>query len=141
MRGAELTLDRVKESQKAAPVRVSRLSDFVSSEEVKELHEKVFKANGQNRKAFDVVDSYIARIMLYFGFEGYRAWKMGEIPDYRMRRLVEAARASQIDLITNLEAVLVATGIAGATSKKAKGPLGHANEIIKKNEKIAKGEV
>lgn len=139
MRRAELTLERVKESQKAIPVHVSRLSDFVSSEKLKELHDNNAKAV-ESRRRFDAVDSYVARIIGYFGYEAYKDWKAGIIPDYRMRRLVEAYRASQIELMMNVEAVLVATGIAGATSKKAKGPLGHANEIIKKNEKIARGE-
>lgn len=139
MRGAELTLERVKESQKAIPVHVSRLSDFVSSDKLKELHDNNAKMV-ESRRKFDAVDSYVARIMAYFGFEAYSAWKDGIIPDYRMRRLVAAYRASQAELLANVEAVLVATGIAGATSKKAKGPLGHANEIIKKNEKIARGE-
>lgn len=139
MRGAELTLDRVKESQKAAPVRVSRLSDLVSSEDLKIIHDNNAKV-ADSRKKFDAVDSYVARIMLYFGFEGYLAWKSGEIPDYRMRRLVEAARASQVELITNLEAVVLLSGAAGATSKKAKGPLGDAHKVIQRNEKVAKGE-
>lgn len=140
MRGAELTLNRVKKSQKAAPVRVSRLSDFVSSEEVKQLHNNNFKASRETRKAFDVVDEYVARIMLYFGYEAYKDWKMGIIPDFRMRRLVEAARASELEMITNLEAVILAGGIAGAMSKKSKGVLKQAQKIIEKNEKRMKGE-
>lgn len=139
MRGAELTLDRVKESQKAAPVRVRRLSDFVSSEKVKELHDNIAKVRESSKK-FDMVDSYVARIIGYFGYQAYLDWKAGIIPDYRMRRLVEAYRASQLELMTNLEAVILATGIAGATSKKAKGPLGDAHKIIKKNEERAKGQ-
>lgn len=140
MRGAELTLDRVKGSPKAMPVREYRLSDFVSQEKVEELHEQ--NASGsKNAGTFDLVDSYVARIIAYFGYEAYKDWNEGIIPDYRMRRLVEAYRASQLELMTNLEAVVLATGIAGAFSKKAKGPLGEAHKIIKKNEKIIGGGV
>jgi hypothetical protein len=139
MRGAELTLERIKESPKAMPVREFRLSDFVSSEKVEELHKKNAKGSVQ-AKHFDMVDSYVARIIAYFGYEAYKDWNAGIIPDYRMRRLVSAFRASQLELMTNLEAVVLATGIAGAFSKKAKGPLGDAQKIIKRNESIAKGE-
>lgn len=138
MRGAELTLGRIKESQKAMPVREFRLSDFVPSKQVEELHERNAKGSAK-AKLFDAVDSYVARIMAYFGYEAYLDWKAGIIPDYRMRRLVEAYRASQVELITNLEAVILETGIAGAWSKKAKGPLGDAHKIIKNNENYAKG--
>lgn len=140
MRGAELTLGRIKESQKAMPVREFRLSDFVSSDKIEELHER--NAKGSTKvKLFDSVDLYVAKIMAYFGYDAYLDWKMGIIPDYRMRRLVEAYTASQLALFTNLEAVVLATGIAGAWNKKAKGPLGDANKIIKRNEKFMKGEV
>lgn len=140
MRGAELTLEKIKESPKAVPVREFRLSDFVSQEKVEEVHER--NASGAKKaRLFDAVDSYVARIIAYFGYEAYLDWKMGNIPDYRMRRLVEAYRASQLELLTNLEAIVLASGIAGAMSKKAKGPLGEAQKIIKKNEKIIGGEV
>lgn len=140
MKRAELTLEKVKGSPKAKPVREFRLSDFVSREKVEELHERNAKGSAKS-KLFDAVDLYVARIIGYFGYEAYSEWKMGIIPDYRMRRLVEAYTASQLALLTNLEAVVLATGIAGAFSKKAKGPLGDANKIIKRNEKFMKGEV
>ena len=138
MRGAELTLGKIKESQKAMPVREFRLSDFVSQEKVEEVHRR--NATGSSKvRLFDAVDSYVARIIAYFGYEAYLDWREGNIPDYRMRRLVEAYRASQLELLTNLEAIVLASGIAGAMSKKAKGPLGDAHKIIKNNENYAKG--
>lgn len=140
MRRAELTLEKVKESPKAMPVREFRLSDFASKKEIEELHDRNAKGSAKT-KLFDAVDSYVARIMAYFGYEAYLDWKMGIIPDYRMRRLVEAYRASQVEIMTNLEAVVLATGIAGAWNKKARGPLGDAHKIIKRNEKYMKGEV
>lgn len=140
MRGAELTLEKIKGSPKAMPVREYRLSDFVSQENIEELHERNAKSTSK-AKLFDAVDSYVARIMAYFGYEAYLDWKMGKISDYRMRRLVEAYRASELELFTNLEAVILATGIAGAFSKHAKKPLGSAHEIIKRNEKIIGGDV
>jgi hypothetical protein len=140
MRRAELTLEKIKESPKAMPVREFRLSDFVSQEKVEEVHRR--NATGSSKvRLFDAVDSYVARIIAYFGYEAYLDWRKGNIPDYRMRRLVEAYRASQLELLTNLEAIVLASGIAGAMSKKAKGPLGEAHKIIKKNEKFIGGEV
>lgn len=140
MRRAELTLEKIKESPKAMPVREFRLSDFVSQEKVEEVHRR--NASGSSKvRLFDAVDSYVARIIAYFGYEAYLDWNEGNIPDYRMRRLVEAYRASQLELLTNLEAIVLASGIAGAMSKKAKGPLGEAHKIIKKNEKFIGGEV
>lgn len=139
MRGAELTLERVKKSQKAAPVHVSRLSDFVSSDKVKELHANNVKGSVR-KKQFNAVDSYVAEIMARFGYEAYKDWKMGIIPDSRMRALIWAERAREAALLNNIEAVITLTGIAGATSKKSKEPINRAIQQIKNNEKVMKGE-
>lgn len=139
MRGAELTLERVKESQKAAPVHVSRLSDFVSSDQLKELHDRNAKGSVR-RKAFDMVDAYVAEIMARFGYEAYKDWNMGIIPDSKMRRLVAAERAREMALINNMETVITLGSIAGATSKKAKEPINRAIQQVRNNEKITKGQ-
>lgn len=138
MRGAELTLNRVKESQKAAPVRVSRLSDFVSSEEAQELHDRNAKGSAR-AKRFDAVDSYVAEIIARFGYEAYKDWKIGIIPDETMRRFIWAERGRERALLNNLEAVITLGSIAGATSKKSKEPINRAIQHIKENEKMAKG--
>lgn len=140
MKGAELTLERVKQSQKAAPVHVSRLSDFVSSEKIEELHANNVKGSPKAKK-FDAVDSYVAEIMARFGYGAYKDWKMGIISDYRMRRLIWAERAREAAYLNNIEAVITLTGIAGATSKKSKEPINRAIQQIKNNEKVMKGEV
>lgn len=139
MRGAELTLEAVKKSQKAAPVHVSRLSDFVSSEKVEELHANNVKGTAKAKK-FDAVDAYVAEIIARFGYEAYKDWKMGIIPDYRMRRLIWAERAREAAYLNNIEAVVTLAGIAGATSKKSKEPINRAIQQIKNNEKVMKGE-
>lgn len=139
MRGAELTLEAVKKSQKAAPVHVSRLSDFVSSDKVEELHANNVKGMAKAKK-FDAVDSYVAEIIARFGYEAYKDWKVGIIPDYRMRRLIWAERAREAAYLNNIEAVITLTGIAGATSKKSKEPINRAIQQIKNNEKVMKGE-
>ena len=138
MRGAELTLEAVKKSQKAAPVHVSRLTDFVSSDKVKELHENNVKS--AKPKLFNAVDSYVAEIMARFGYEAYKDWKMGIIPDSRMRALIWAERAREAALLNNIEAVITLGSIAGATSKKSKEPINRAIQQIKNNEKVMKGE-
>lgn len=140
MKGAELTLERVKQSQKAAPVHVSRLSDFVSSEKIEELHANNVKGSPKAKK-FDAVDSYVAEIMARFGYEAYKDWKMGIISDYRMRRLIWAERAREAALLNNIETVMTLGSIAGATSKKSKEPINRAIQQIKNNEKVMKGEV
>lgn len=140
MRGAELTLEAVKKSQKAAPVHVSRLSDFVSSEKIEELHANNAKGSPKAKK-FDAVDSYVAEIMARFGYEAYQAWKTGIISDYRMRRLIWAERAREAALLNNIETVMTLGSIAGATSKKSKEPINRAIQQIKNNEKVMKGEV
>lgn len=139
MRGAELTLEAVKKSQKAAPVHVSRLSDFVSSDKVEELHANNVKGTAKAKK-FDAVDAYVAEIIARFGYEAYKDWKMGIIPDYRMRRLIWAERAREAAYLNNIEAVVTLAGIAGATSKKSKEPINRAIQQIKNNEKVMKGE-
>lgn len=139
MRRAELTLNKVKESEKAIPVHVSRLSDFVSSEETEELRAK--NAQGSKRKKkFNAVDSYVAEIIARFGYEAYKDWNMGIIPNDKMERLIWAERGRERALLNNLEAIITLNGMAGATSKKSKQPIDKAIQQIKENEKIVKGE-
>lgn len=139
MRRAELTLNKVKESEKTTPVHVSRLSDFVSSEETEELRAK--NAQGSKRKKkFNAVDSYVAEIIARFGYEAYKDWNMGIIPNDKMERLIWAERGRERALLNNLEAIITLNGMAGATSKKSKQPIDKAIQQIKENEKIVKGE-
>ena len=140
MRESELTLKKVKSLPKASPVREYRTSDFLTTEQLSELHKNNAKPS-QKQKKFNIVDSYIAEIMARFGYEAYQAWNMGIIPDYRMRRLLEAERAREKQSLLGLEGIIIMANAASARGKKGQipKPLKAANKIYLNEEKIAKG--
>lgn len=140
MRKSELTLKKVKALPKASPVREYRTSDFLTKEQLEELHQNNVRGIAK-RKKFDLVDSYVAEIMARFGYDAYQAWNMGEIPDSKMRRLVEAERAREKQYLLGLEGIIIMSNAASAHGKKGQipKPLRTANKIYRNEEKIAKG--
>ena len=140
MRKSELTLEKVRGLPKASPVREYRTSDFLTTEQLSELHQNNAKP-AQKRKKFDAVDSYIAEIMARFGYEAFKAWNMGEISDRKMRRLLEAERAREKQVLLGLEGIILMANAASARGKKGQvpKPLKAASKIYRNEEKIAKG--
>lgn len=140
MRESELTLKKVKSLPKASPVREYRTSDFLTTEQLSELHQNNAKP-AQKQKKFNIVDSYIAEIMARFGYEAYQAWNMGIIPDSKMMRLLEAERAREKQSLLGLEGIIIMANAASARGKKGQipKPLKAANKIYLNEEKIAKG--
>ena len=135
MKKPDLTLESVK---KSAKVKNHRASDFLTNEQIEEVH----KSNRKGKKStFNSVDSYIAEILARFGYDAYVAWKFGEISEDNMAKFIMAERAREAQNRLNLETILVAA-IAGANNRTKQGHLPKslkaAIKMLKKEEKLAK---
>ena len=132
----ELKLNQVKETAK---VKVSRASDFLTDEQIEEVH----KSNQNGAKAsFSTVDAYIAEIIARFGYDTYVAWKFGEISEENMLHYLQAERAREVQNRLMLENIIVAS-VAGANqpTKSGNAPksLKTAIKMLKAEQKLAKG--
>ena len=137
MTAPELTLNKVKNNAK---VRNFRASDFLTDEEIEEVHTSNIK--GKKTNSFDRIDAYIAEIIARFGYDTYVAWKFGEIGELQMAKYVEAERAREARNRLNIENVIVAS-VMGANhpTKRNHMPksLKTAIKMLKNEEKLAKG--
>lgn len=137
MTAPELTLNKVKNNAK---VRNFRASDFLTDEEIEEVHESNIK--GKENKGYDVIDSYIAEIIARFGYDTYVAWKFGEISEQQMVKYLKAERAREVQSRLMIENIIVAS-VAGANNPSKNGhmpkSLKTAIKMLKNEEKLAKG--
>lgn len=137
MMAPELTLDNAR---KAAKVKTFRASDFLTKEEMDEVHESNIK--GKKNENFDVIDAYIAEILARFGYDTYVAWKFGEIDERHMMKYIEAERAREARNRLMIENVIVAS-VAGANNPTKGGhppkSLKTAIKMLKHEQKLAKG--
>lgn len=137
MTAPELTLKNVK---KTAQVKTFRASDFLTDEQIDEVHES--NAKGKKKTSFDRIDAYIAEIIARFGYETYVAWKFGEIGEEQMVKYIEAERAREVKNRLMIENVIVAS-VAGANNPTKSGhmpkSLKTAFNMLKKEHEIAKG--
>ena len=137
MTAPELTLNKVKNNAK---VRNFRASDFLTEEEVEEVHESNIK--GRKNTSFDSIDAYIAEIIARFGYDTYVAWKFGEINELQMAKYIEAERVRETRNRLKLENIIVAS-VAGSNNPSKGGhmpkSLKAAIKMLKNEEKIAKG--
>lgn len=137
MKMPDLRLNEVKETAK---VKVSRASDFLTKDEMDEVH----RSNFQSRKVakFNSVDAYIAEILARFGYDTYVAWKFGELSEENMVRFIEAERAREAQNRLRIENIIVAS-ISGANNPTKSGhapkSLKAAIKMLKNEEKLAKG--
>lgn len=133
----ELKLTNVKETAK---VKVSRASDFLTDEQIAEVHESNYK--GIKHK-FSTVDAYIAEIIARFGYSTYIAWKCGEISEDNMLHYIQAERAREVRNRLSLENIIVAS-VAGANqpTKSGNAPksLKTAVKMLKTEYKLAEGK-
>lgn len=127
----ELTLNKVK---KTITERNYRVSDFLTTEEIEEVHESNRK--GKKLPKFDLIDSYAGEILARFGYGAYLAWKNGEIEEGQMMKYVLAERSRDARERLVVERILVAA-ISGA-NHPAKG--GHAPKTLKTAFKLLKEE-
>lgn len=133
----ELTLKKAKET---AVKREFRASDFLTQEQLDEVHES--NAKGKRTSRFDVIDAYIAEILGRFGYGTYEAWKNGEIDEEQMVKYIEAERAREAQDRLALENIIVAS-VAGANNPTKNGQLPKslraAVKMLKSEENKAKG--
>ena len=133
----ELTLKKAKET---AAKREFRASDFLTQEQLDEVH--LSNAKGKKTTSFDEVDAYIAEILGRFGYDTYVAWKIGEIKEEQMVKYIEAERAREVRSRLMLENIIVAS-MAGANNPTKSGQppksLKTAVKMLKSEENKAKG--
>lgn len=117
-----------------------RASDFLTQEQLDEIHES--NAKGKKTSRFDVIDAYIAEILGRFGYDTYEAWKNGEIDEEKMVKYIEAERAREAQDRLALENIIVAS-VAGANNPTKNGQLPKslraAVKMLKSEENKAKG--
>lgn len=134
----ELTLKKAKET---ATKREFRASDFLTPEQLEEVH--ISNAKGKKTASFDEVDAYIAEILARFGYDTYVAWKIGEIKEDEMVRYIEAERVREVSGRLMLENIIVAS-VAGANNPTKNGQppksLKTAVKMLKSEENRAKGK-
>lgn len=137
MTAPELTLNEIK---KTARVKSFRASDFLTDEQIEEVHESNIK--GKKNTSFDVIDAYIAEIIARFGYDTFVAWKFGEIGEEQMAKYIKAERARDVQNRLMIENIIVAS-MAGANNPTKGGhmpkSLKAAIKMLKNEEKLAKG--
>jgi len=141
----ELSLDNVKRSleQKSAP-KTFRVSDFLSSEQVKELHKATAEGNKKKKRLFDDIDALGAEICARFGYETYLAWNDGDFDTDQMFRWIRAERARDEAKLLDLENIIIQmVGSCIRIHKGEKKPQGpkEAHKIWNNQLKRAKGEL
>ncbi|WP_407457168.1 hypothetical protein [Fibrobacter sp.] len=133
----ELTLKQVKETAK---VKTFRASDFLTDEQIEEVHESNIR--GRKQTSFNEIDAYIAEILARFGYDTYVAWKFGEISEENMAKFIKAERAREARNRLKIENIIVAS-VSGANNPTKTGhapkSLKMATKMLKSEEKIAKG--
>lgn len=139
----ELSLDNVKRSleQKSAP-KTFRVSDFLSSEQVKELH-KATSHSVKKKRLFDDIDALGAEICARFGYDAYLAWNRGDFDTDQMFRWLRAERARDDAKLLDLENIIICmVGSCIKIHKGEKKPQGpdKARKVWNSQLKRAKGE-
>ena len=137
MTAPEITL---RQAKKVAEVKNFRASDFLTKEEIDEVHESNIK--GKKNTGFDKIDAYIAEIIARFGYDAYVAWKFGEIDEKHMAKYIQAERAREARNRLKIENIIVAS-VAGANNATKGGhppkSLKTAIKMLKNEQKLAKG--
>lgn len=136
----ELTLAEVKQSPKLGE-QVVRASDFLSEQQIEELHE----ANRRGKtivRPYDEIDAFAAEILARFGWETYRAWQRGEFSHEKALRFIAAERARTVAEGLPMQITLV-SAVAGSNNPTKSGnapqSLKNATRLLKEQQKQAKG--
>lgn len=136
----EITLNKAKEVLEQKKTKTFRASDFLTQEQVEEVHKSNIKGK---KRSYNVVDAYVAEILARFGYDTYMAWKNGDISEKNMLAYVQAERAREIRSTLALESIIVAS-VAGSnhSTKHGSAPksLKMAIDILKKEQNKAKGD-
>jgi hypothetical protein len=113
--------------------------DFISREDVEELHDRHFQRRAERRKLFDEVDALIGEIIGRFGWEVYEKWNAGEIDSDWLVRILNAERAREKAALTEIESVVYSSVVA-TMAKHPKKSLASVTKMLEQNYKIIKGE-
>ena len=136
----EITLNKAKEVLEQKKTKTFRASDFLTQEQVEEVHKSNIKGK---KRSYNVVDAYIAEILARFGYDTYMAWKNGDISEKNMVAYIQAERAREIRSTLALESIIVAS-VAGSNHPTEHGTtpksLKMAIDILKKEQNKAKGD-
>lgn len=138
MSSPKLTLNDVKKAAHIGEnVRVHKVSDYLTPEEMEQLH----TAHLLRRKKpkFDLVDALEAEIVARFGWEAFKAWDDGEIAETRMYRWLNAERGREARGMAELESAIINSG-SMSTSKNPKENARIVNKYVETNLSISKGE-
>lgn len=140
MRKHELTLAKVKESPKIGE-HVVRASDFLTEEQIEELH-RVNREGKKVERTFDEVDAFAAEILARFGWETYKAWQKGEFSHEKALRFIAAERARTTAEGLPVQ-ITILNAMAGANHptkhKSAPKTLKQGVRFIKEQQQQAKG--
>lgn len=139
---SELTLEGVRKSEKLREPNVVQASDFLSDRQKAQIIEARTKSRVKKRK-FDNVDSYIAEMIARFGYDFYKDWKAGIIPNAQVSKMILAERARDKQRLLSIEGIIIA--MVGPTIQRQKGKPAPkspkvALSIFKEDSKIARGE-
>lgn len=114
-----------------------RVSDFLSKEEVKELHEFNAKSHKKRVKLFNVADYLIAEIIERFGYDFYKDWKVGIITDKQVLAYLEASRFRDNKQLLHIESVIFSSLSSCATPTQHKTTPKGLNEAYKMIKKLS----
>lgn len=133
----ELTLKEVREK---AQTKVFRASDFLTTKQKEEVQKSNLKGK---KKAYNMIDAYVAEIIARFGYDTYIAWKDGSISEDSMLKYILAERARETQRTLALESIIIAS-VAGSNRPTKHGStpksLKVAIDILKKEQVKAKGD-
>lgn len=136
-----LTLADIRKSPKMG--RVSRASDFISKDEMRQLRVANMVGKRSSKRKFDAIDAYCAEIIARFGYDAYKAWNSGELDEKLVARMIEAERARERAGWIPIETIVI--NMVGSCIRRQKGepqPKGPkaVQKIMKIEVKAARGE-
>lgn len=131
------TLADIKKSPKLNK-RNFGVSDFLTTEEVEELHTAAAKSH-KRQPLFDPIDALVAEIVARFGYDVYLKWSSGEIEHEWLTKMLNAERARDKQKLLSLEGIVFSM-VSASMSKDPKKGVRHAQDIMKQDIKVARGE-
>lgn len=131
------TLQDIKKSPKLNK-RNFGVSDFLTTEQVEELHTAAAKSH-KKRQLFDAVDALVAEIIARFGYDMYLRWQAGEIDHEWLTKILNAERARDKQKLLSLEGIVFSM-VSASMAKNPKKAVRHAQDILKQDIKVARGE-
>ena len=139
---ANHTLNNVRKSDKLRGERIFSASDFMSQDDRLRIEQARQKTH-ENKRKFDDVDAYTAEIVARFGYEAYKDWNAGIIPDAKTAKWILAERARDKSKLLSMEGIIIAMIAPTIRRQKDKPPPQSpklAMKIFREDSKVARGE-